>query len=215
MNRKLDFPLSVCYNLSDKTFIIRRMLPLLLVLLVLAGCAHNDKTNETTTDTAGPQTALETVADSDEQEIHLPLGDESMTVSATLTTAKQTDAPSMANAATAEKTTAAASTTAKADKETQNTTTTKPTASQNTTTKPAAPQSTTTTTKPAASQNHTTTTTTAPAGGQTQTNTSTTAASGTPKTTGANGTSTTTSAATLPTADSSKQQFELPSIPLT
>ena len=72
---------------------MKKMLPLLLALLMLAGCAQKDNTNETTTDASAPQTALETVADGGEQEIILPLDDEGMTVSAAPTTAKQATAP--------------------------------------------------------------------------------------------------------------------------
>ena len=67
---------------------MKKLLPLLLALLVLAGCAQKDKTeeasepSEVTTAVTEPQTALETVADVGEHEIRLPLVDEGMTVPA-------------------------------------------------------------------------------------------------------------------------------------
>ena len=174
---------------------MKKLLPLLFVFLLLAGCAQNEKKeektepNEATTAVSEPQTesktVLETISGSGEHEIRLPLVDEGLTVPAKVQdNGMQADfPPKTTSAATAAQTTASsAPTTAKADKETQNTITT-------TTTKPAASQNTTTTTKPVASQN----------------NTTSTAASGTPKTT---------SAATLPTADSEKGRYELPAIPL-
>ena len=181
---------------------MKRCLPLLLLLLLLAGCTQKDKMNEafeTTTDRVEPQTALETVADAGEQEIRLLLDDEGVTVSANVKdNGSQADfPPKTTSAATANQTTApSAPTTAKADKETQHTATT-------TTTKPAASQNNTTTTMPAASQKNTTTT--AASGTPTTTSAPTTAASGTP---------TTTSAATLSTADAEKGRYELPAIPL-
>ena len=48
-------------------------------------------------DAAEPQTVLETVTDSEEQEILLPLDGEDMTATAAPTTAKQTDASSTKN----------------------------------------------------------------------------------------------------------------------
>lgn len=206
------------------------MILLTAALLLAAGCAQKDNTNETTTDATEPQTALETVADVGEQEIFLPLDDEDMTVSAAPTTAKQSAEPSAQSA-----------TTAKADKETQNTTTTatKPAAEQNaattTTTKPAAeqkPAATTTgisngtpkmTDAPATTANGTPKTTSVPStsanGTPITTSAPATTANGTPKTTSAltttaNGTPTTTSAATLPTADAEKGSYDLPAIPL-
>ena len=59
---------------------MKKMLSLLLVLimlLVLAGCAQNDKTNGTTTD-ADVQTTLETVPSDDGQEIMLQLEEQTM-----------------------------------------------------------------------------------------------------------------------------------------
>ena len=172
---------------------MKKLLPLLLVLLLLAGCAQKDNTNETTTDRV---TALETVTDAGEQEVFLQLDDEDMSVSVPLTTVKQSSGQTTASATVGQTIAPSASTTAKADKETQNTITT-------TTTKPAALQNNTTTTKPATSQKNTTTT--AAGGTLNATNASTTAA---------NGTVTTSSAATLPTADAEKGRYELPAIPL-
>ena len=180
---------------------MKKLLPFLLALLLLAGCAQKNKTeevtetSETTAAVSEPQTALETVADAGEHEIRLPITDDGMTVSASLQDSGMHPdfPPKTTSAATAAQTNAAA--TAKADKETKHETTT--------TTKPAAAQNTTTTTKPSTSQN-TTTTTKAASGGQTPT----------VSTTAANSTLKTTSTATLPTADAEKDRYELPAIPL-
>ena len=106
---------------------MKKLLPLLLALLVLAGCAQKDKTEEAsepsevttavTEPQTEPQTVLGTVADGGEHEIRLPLADEGMTVPAKVQdSGMHPDFPSKTtSAATAAQTTA--STTAKADAE--------------------------------------------------------------------------------------------------
>ena len=111
---------------------MKKLLPLLLALLVLAlllpaGCAHKNQTEETTEPnetTAAvsepqtePQTELGTVADGGEHEIRLPLADEGMTVPAKVQDSGMHPdfPPKTTSAATAAQTTA--STTAKADAE--------------------------------------------------------------------------------------------------
>ena len=131
---------------------MKKLLPLLFVFLLLAGCAQNEKKeektepNEATTAVSEPQTesktVLETISGSGEHEIRLPLVDEGLTVPAKVQdNGMQADFPPKTTSAATDKQTTASSapTTAKADKETQNTTTTtKPVASQNNTTSTAA-----------------------------------------------------------------------------
>ena len=175
------------------------MVLLTAALLLAAGCAQKDQTEDTSA-TAESQTALEVVADDNEQEVILALDDEGTTASAKgQDSGTQTDSPDKTTrASAADRTTApSAPSTAKADGETQ-----KNTAA---TTKSPAEQKAATTTKPAAEQKTTTTTTGV--------------SDGTPKTTGtpataANGKPTATSTVTQPTTYAKEGRYDLPAIPL-
>ena len=177
-------------------------------LLLAAGCTQKDQAKDTSATES--QTALETVADENEQEIILSLDDEGVTAAEAPPAAKQATEPL-----------SQLTTTAKADEETRNiaATVTKTAAEQNaattTTTKPAAEEKAETT-KPSASQNAATT---KPAAEQKTTTATTGVSNGTPKKADtpkatANGTPTTTSAVTLPTASAERGSYELPAIPL-
>ena len=137
---------------------MKKLWPILLVLLLLTGCAQKnraedvDETDETSSALTERQTTLETVSPDEAQEIVLPFEEETASTqttnhSTTQTTAEETDAAkpetTAAQSTTAAQTASSAPTTTKADKETKKDTTTKPAMQQNTTTtKPAAPQST-------------------------------------------------------------------------